>query len=106
VSGPHEAAPAELDDWDARAVEAPGGHVYQSRAWAEHRRASGWLTRFLVFEDGGRVLTLERPWPLIGGSSAYVPRGPAPVGIDGAALAARQVGAARGTPRLGVDVVA
>ena len=24
-------------DWDARAVDAPGGHVYQSRAWAEHR---------------------------------------------------------------------
>ena len=32
-----EATPAELDDWDADAVEAPGGHVYQSRAWAEHR---------------------------------------------------------------------
>ena len=24
----------------------------------------GWLPRFLVLEDGGRVLTLERPWPL------------------------------------------
>ncbi len=106
MSGPHEAAPAELEDWDARAVEAPGGHVYQSRAWAEHRRASGWLPRFLVFEDGGRVLTLERPWPLIGGSSAYVPRGPAPVGIDGAALAARQVGVGEALAALGVDVVA
>ena len=106
MSGPREATPAELDDWDARAVDAPGGHVYQSRAWAEHRRASGWLPRFLVFDDGGRVLTLERPWPLIGGSSAYIPRGPAPVGADGAALAARQLAVSDALAALGVDVVA
>ena len=33
-----DATPEELADWDARTVDAPGGHVYQSRAWAEHRR--------------------------------------------------------------------
>ena len=36
-----EAAPAtpeEQADWDRRTVQAPGGHVYQSLAWAEHRR--------------------------------------------------------------------
>ena len=27
--------PDELADWDACTVEAPGGHVYQSRAWAD-----------------------------------------------------------------------
>ena len=43
-----DAIPAELADWDAPTVEAPGGHVYQSRAWAEHRRAGGWQPRFLV----------------------------------------------------------
>jgi lipid II:glycine glycyltransferase (peptidoglycan interpeptide bridge formation enzyme) len=106
VSGPRDATPAELEDWDPLAVEAPGGHVYQSRAWAEHRRASGWLPRFLVLEDGGRALTLERPWPLIGGASAYVPRGPAPVGVDGAALGARQVAVSDALAALGVDVVA
>jgi lipid II:glycine glycyltransferase (peptidoglycan interpeptide bridge formation enzyme) len=106
MSGPREATPAELEDWDVRAVDAPGGHVYQSRAWAEHRRASGWLPRFVVLEDGGRVLTLERPWPLIGGSSAYIPRGPAPVGADGAALAARQLAVSDALAALGADVVA
>ena len=67
---------AELPDWDATAVDAPGGHVYQSRAWAEHRAASGWRPRFLGTDDDGRVLALERRWPFIGGGSAYVPRGP------------------------------
>ena len=33
--------PGELADWDARTVDAPGGHVYQSRAWADHRRGVG-----------------------------------------------------------------
>ena len=41
VSAPREATPDELDDWDARAVDAAGGHVYQSRAWAEHRARLG-----------------------------------------------------------------
>ena len=67
----------ELADWDEHTVDAPGGHVYQSRAWAEHRRASGWTPRFLVTDDGGRVLALTRPWPFVGGGSGYVPRGPA-----------------------------
>ena len=39
---------AALDDWDARAVDARGGHVLQSRAWAEHRTESGWQPRFLA----------------------------------------------------------
>jgi serine/alanine adding enzyme len=106
VSATREATAAELDGWDARAVDAPGGHVYQSRAWAEHRRASGWRPRFFVFADGGRVMSLERPWPVIGGGSAYIPRGPAPAGVDGAVLAARQVAVSDALATLGIDVVA
>ncbi len=100
------ATAAELVDWDAWAVDAPGGHVYQSQAWANHRARSGWRPRHLVTDDGGRVLALERRWPLIGGGSAYIPRGPAPAGVDGAALAARQVAAADALADDGIDVVA
>jgi len=76
----HAATPGELIDWDERTVDAPGGHVYQSRAWAEHRAASGWRSDHLVFEDGYRALALRRPLPLVGGSSAYIPRGPIAAG--------------------------
>ena len=69
----------ELDDWDARAVDAEGGHVLQSRAWAAHREATGWQARFHVVGDA-RALVLVRPWHGIGGGSAYVPRGPV---VDG-----------------------
>lgn len=74
----HEADPAELDDWDARAVDAPGGNVHQSRAWAAYRGAFGWRPRFLVTDDGARVLALTRAWPLVGGNGAYISRGPLP----------------------------
>ncbi len=106
MSEPREATAAELEDWDARAVDPPGGHVYQSLAWAEHRRASGWRPRFHVFEDGGRVLSLDRAWPLVGGGSAYIPRGPAPVAADGASLATRQVAVSDALASAGVDVIA
>jgi lipid II:glycine glycyltransferase (peptidoglycan interpeptide bridge formation enzyme) len=99
-----DARPEELEDWDARTVDAPGGHVYQSRAWAEHRERSGWAPRFMVTDDGGRVLALKRSWPWIGGGSAYLPRGP--VGAMPATLAARQVAVAEALAADGVDVVA
>jgi len=65
----------DLEDWDELAVGAPGGHVYQSRAWAAHRSAAGWRPRFLAFGDT-RTLVLVRPWPGLPGGSAYIPRGP------------------------------
>jgi lipid II:glycine glycyltransferase (peptidoglycan interpeptide bridge formation enzyme) len=99
-----EATPEELADWDARAVQAPGGHVLQSSAWADHRQRSGWEPRFLVTDDGGRILSLTRRWPFVGGGSAYVPRGP--VGGDAAVLAARQIAVAEWLAADGVDVVA
>lgn len=77
----------ELAGWDEAAVGAPGGHVFQSRAWAEHRAATGWTPRFLAVADL-RALVLLRRWPLLGGSSAYLPRGPVgpavPWAVDGA----------------------
>lgn len=106
-----DANPDELGDWDARTVDAPGGHVYQSRAWAEHRSASGWTPRFLVGDDDGRVLALTRRWSLIGGGSAYLPRGPVAGGTGGAAegsavIANRQIAVAQALAREGIDVVA
>jgi lipid II:glycine glycyltransferase (peptidoglycan interpeptide bridge formation enzyme) len=109
-----DARPDELADWDDRTVSAAGGHVYQSLAWAAVRQASGWTARFLVTEDGGRVLALTRRWPAIGGGSAYLPRGPVPailrvgeVGGGGAAtLAERQVAVAEALAGEGIDVVA
>ncbi|HET7472572.1 MAG TPA: GNAT family N-acetyltransferase [Candidatus Limnocylindrales bacterium] len=74
------ATAADLADWDERTVDARGGHVYQSLAWAEHRERSGWTADRLVFDDGFRVLALRRRWPFVGGWSAYVPRGPISAG--------------------------
>ena len=100
-----DASPEELVTWDARTVDAAGGHVLQSRAWAEHRRASGWRPRFLATDDGARALALTRPWPAIGGGSAYIPRGPIP-DADGAVVAARQIAIADFLAADGIDVVA
>jgi Uncharacterized protein involved in methicillin resistance len=103
-----DARPDELADWDSKTVEAAGGHVYQSRAWAEHWRASGWSPRFLVTDGGGRVLALTRPWRMVGGSSAYLPRGPVAGGPDipPATIADRQIAVSEALARDGVDVVA
>ena len=106
-----EVAGPELDGWDAAAVDAPGGHVLQSRAWAAHREAGGWRPRFLAAGDV-RALALVRPWPLVGGGSAYLPRGPVGPGTPwtgdgtGAAVGQTLVAAAQYLARGGVDVVA
>jgi peptidoglycan pentaglycine glycine transferase (the first glycine) len=73
---PRDATPAELERWDRLVVESPGGHVYQSRAWAEQRAKIGWRPRHVMLDPDHGALVLLRPFPLIGGSSAYVPRGP------------------------------
>jgi lipid II:glycine glycyltransferase (peptidoglycan interpeptide bridge formation enzyme) len=105
-----DASADELVDWDDHVVEAPGGHVYQSRAWAACRRASGWTPRFLVADDGARILALTRSWPVIGGGSAYLPRGPVPMGGQFAGkweiLADRQIAVAGKLAGEGIDVVA
>lgn len=100
-----EATRDELEAWDDLTVHVGGGHVYQSRAWAEHRAASGWRPEFLMGSDGSAVLALSRAWPLIGGAGAYLPRGPVPAG-SAEAMAARLRGAAAWLAAHGVDVVA
>ena len=101
-----EVAAAELGTWDALTVTPPGGHVYQSRAFAAYRAAFGWRPRFLVTGDGGRVLVLERPWPIVAGASAYVPRGPGPAAGPAAVLAARLAAVSDHLADRGVDVIA
>ena len=100
-----EATPEELGSWDDRTVRAAGGHVLQSKAWADHRATRGWQPRYLVGTDRSSVLALLRAWPLIGGASAYLPRGPVPTaGVD--AAVARLDGVTRWLAGNGVDVVA
>lgn len=97
--------PGELEQWDDRTVRPAGGHVFQSRAWAEHRATRGWRPRYLVGDDESAVLVLLRPWPIVGGASAYIPRGPAPTGgIEDAV--ARLEGVTRWLAGRGVDVIA
>ena len=101
----HEADSAELAEWDDRVVRPAGGHVLQSRAWAAYRERAGWQPRYLVGSDGSAVLALTKPWLLVGGSSAYVSRGPVPT-AEADVLAARLDGATSWLTAHGVDVVA
>jgi GNAT acetyltransferase-like protein len=101
---PATVATAPSADWDELAVDRRGGHVYQSRAWAEHRGAGGWRPMF-VSTGGLRILALTRPWLLLGGASAYVPRGPAPV-VGGDELGSALWAATKALAEEGIDVVA
>lgn len=91
-------------DWDDLAVDRPGGHVLQSRAWAAHWRATGWRPLFLSSGEQ-RILALVRDWPLIGGGSAYLPRGPVPV-VPSAQLGAGLWAVTKALAGEGIDVVA
>jgi lipid II:glycine glycyltransferase (peptidoglycan interpeptide bridge formation enzyme) len=91
--------------WDEHTVDQPNGHVYQSLAWAAHRAASGWLPRYYIDPGGEAALALLRPWPQIGGFSAYLPRGPVPA-VSAIETAAVLVDIAARLKDEGVDVVA
>lgn len=101
-----EATIEQLSDWDRHTVDPPGGNVYQSRAWAEQRSRLGWRPRFLVADDGYRLLSLERPWRLVGGSGAYLSKGPISAGEPVARTAERLGAAADWLFSRGVDVLA
>ena len=104
-----ELASDELGPWDAAAVDAPGGHVYQSRAWARHRSDQGWVPRFLAAGDV-RTLALVRRGAA-GGGYARIPRGPVGVGTpwtgdgSGAAIGEMLAAAGRWLADAGIDVV-
>ena len=62
-------------------VDAPGGHVYQSRGLgATTGPRSGWRPRFLVTADGGRVLALERAGRSSVAAAPTCPAGRSPAG--------------------------
>jgi lipid II:glycine glycyltransferase (peptidoglycan interpeptide bridge formation enzyme) len=107
---PREASTAELLDWDRLTVEGPGGHVYQSRAWAAERAKLGWRPLHVLLDAEHGALVLLRPFPIIGGASAYIPRGPivdAEDPLDGGEAAASRVAKlADWLNRRGVAVVA
>jgi lipid II:glycine glycyltransferase (peptidoglycan interpeptide bridge formation enzyme) len=107
VSAPREATDAELADWDRRTVDAPGGHVYQSRAWAGQRARLGWKPLHVMLDPDHAALVLLRPFPVVGGASAYVPRGPVVgPGEEPTAAAARVAALADWLAGRGVDVLA
>jgi hypothetical protein len=101
-----EASGEALARWDEMTVTGPGGHVYQSRAWAAYCARLGWRPRFLRFDDGFCVLALERRWPIVPGGSAYVSRGPIPADGDPGMAAVRLAAIADRLAADGIDVVA
>jgi lipid II:glycine glycyltransferase (peptidoglycan interpeptide bridge formation enzyme) len=80
-----------MADWDHRAVVAPGGHVYQSTVWADQRARLGWRPLHVVLDEDHVALVLLRRFPGIGGTSAYVPRGPVVAPDEDGAAAAERV---------------
>jgi hypothetical protein len=106
VGAVREVRGSDLDGWDAAAVDAPGGHVFQSRAYGAFQTTLGWRVRYLRFDDGFPVLALQRRWPWIGGWSAYVPRGPVPTDASADITAERLIAVGRWLAERGTAVVA
>jgi lipid II:glycine glycyltransferase (peptidoglycan interpeptide bridge formation enzyme) len=107
TSDVRDATADELERWDRLTVDPPGGHVYQSRAWAVERERLGWQPRFLMLGDDHGALVLTRPFALVGGSGAYVPRGPIADPHESAEVtAARTIALSERLAADGVDVVA
>jgi lipid II:glycine glycyltransferase (peptidoglycan interpeptide bridge formation enzyme) len=91
--------------WDDSVVDPAGGHVLQSRAWAEHRASQGWQPHFVTFDDDRKALVLTRRQTPIPGSAAYAPRGPISAGDPPEAVAARVIALADWGRREGVRVL-
>jgi hypothetical protein len=62
--------------------------------------------RRLTYDDGLPLLVLRRPWPLLPGGSAYLPRGPVPAGEPVERTAERLVAAYERLAAEGIDVLA
>ena len=58
-AGASHATPAELADWDRWTVHVPGGHVYQSRAWAQQRARLGWQPSYVMLAPDRAALVLQ-----------------------------------------------
>jgi lipid II:glycine glycyltransferase (peptidoglycan interpeptide bridge formation enzyme) len=74
--------PNERAHWDRYITSAPNGHLLQSWAWGELKRAFGWTPLRIALWDlaGEQILAgaqaLLRPLPALGLSMAYIPKGP------------------------------
>ena len=88
----------------------PAGMSTSRRSWAEQRARLGWRPLFVLLDDDHPALVLLRPFPIVGGESAYIPRGPVvdPTRAeDGGGAAARRMAAlANWLVERGVVVVA
>jgi lipid II:glycine glycyltransferase (peptidoglycan interpeptide bridge formation enzyme) len=93
-------------DWDSRAVDAPGGHVLQGTAWAEHRRTQDWTPHFCSFADGRVALLLTHRQPPLPGFVAYAPRGPIAAGDPAERVALRAAGLAAWVRAAGGTILA
>jgi lipid II:glycine glycyltransferase (peptidoglycan interpeptide bridge formation enzyme) len=94
-------APAAPADWDARAVEVPGGHVMQSSTWGVYRASQGFEPRYLTFDDDHVALVLLRRSTGLPGAEAIVRRGPVHAGADGSRCAARSAALAAWAQEVG-----
>ncbi|MFN8623208.1 MAG: peptidoglycan bridge formation glycyltransferase FemA/FemB family protein [Chloroflexota bacterium] len=89
------------DGWNAIAVDAPGGHVMQGTAWADHRRSQGAQPRFVTFGASGGAasppadvrgaLVVLRAQRLVPGLIATARKGPITAGDPIDLVAARAV---------------
>lgn len=74
--------PDEQAHWDRFIASAPNGHLLQSWAWGELKRAFGWTPLRVALWDAAaeEILTgaqvLLRPLPALGLAMAYIPKGP------------------------------
>jgi lipid II:glycine glycyltransferase (peptidoglycan interpeptide bridge formation enzyme) len=70
---------SEIVAWDEHVVANPdGGQIFQTRAWGEFKRRSGWRASYWIARAGGRdvaVLFLRRRIPPFG-ELWYAPKGP------------------------------
>jgi lipid II:glycine glycyltransferase (peptidoglycan interpeptide bridge formation enzyme) len=70
---------SEIGRWDELVVANPdGGHILQTRAWGEFKRAWGWRPTYWIAQAGGKdvaVLFLRRRAPGFG-ELWYAPKGP------------------------------
>ena len=99
-----ESAPPE--DWDERAIGAPGGHVLQGTAWAAHRATLGWTPRFVTFARERVALVLTHPQAPLPGFVAYAPRGPIAAGDPAGVVADRARGLAAWAREAGATILA
>jgi lipid II:glycine glycyltransferase (peptidoglycan interpeptide bridge formation enzyme) len=108
LPGGTPALPAEVtvtstapEGWNGLAVDAPGGHVMQGTAWADHRRSQGASPRFVALGDDRGALLVLRRQRLVPGSIATARKGPIHAGDPVDAVVARALRLAETARALG-----